>query len=75
MHKYTRIKVLGKGGFGEAVLVEDKSTKKKFVIKEARACMLGGLRSLPLRPDRLSLVNHAVHIRVLFQAILFAVLD
>jgi hypothetical protein len=26
-HKYTKIKVLGKGGFGEAVLVEEKSTK------------------------------------------------
>lgn len=36
MHKYTRVKVLGKGGFGEAVLVEDKSTKKKYVIKEVR---------------------------------------
>ncbi len=36
MQKYTRIKVLGKGGFGEAVLVEEKTTKKKYVIKEVR---------------------------------------
>ena len=35
-HKYNRVKVLGKGGFGEAVLVEEKTTKKKYVIKEVR---------------------------------------
>ena len=35
-HKYNRVKGLGKGGFGEAVLVEEKTTKKKYVIKEVR---------------------------------------
>ena len=40
MLKYNKIKVLGKGGFGEAILVEDKSTKKKYVIKEVRAAGL-----------------------------------
>jgi hypothetical protein len=36
--KYNRIKVLGKGGFGEAVLVEEKTSKKKYVIKEVCIC-------------------------------------
>jgi serine/threonine protein kinase len=34
MDKYEIIKELGQGGFGKALLVRDKSTKRKVVVKE-----------------------------------------
>ncbi len=46
MHKYTRLKVLGKGGFGEAILVEDKTSKKKYVIKEVWGTLRTGTQAL-----------------------------
>jgi len=36
MLKYSKIKVLGKGGFGEAVLATRKDTRETVVIKEVR---------------------------------------
>jgi hypothetical protein len=38
MHKYRQIKILGKGGFGCALLVSSKDNPKDlFVVKEVRA--------------------------------------
>ena len=33
MNRYKEIKTLGKGSFGRAVLVEELSTKLKYVVK------------------------------------------
>ena len=41
MNKYKEIKILGRGGFGEAILVERRSDKVKFVIKNI---LLNGLK-------------------------------
>jgi len=43
MQKYQRIRVIGKGSFGCAVLVKHKQTNKHFVVKEI-VCV----RALPL---------------------------
>lgn len=33
MDKYKKIKIIGKGSFGYAVLVESRKNKKQFIIK------------------------------------------
>lgn len=33
MDKYKKVKIIGKGSFGYAVLVESRKTKKQFIIK------------------------------------------
>jgi NIMA (never in mitosis gene a)-related kinase len=35
MDKYKKIKIVGKGSFGFAVLVESRKSKKQFIIKVA----------------------------------------
>jgi hypothetical protein len=42
MERYEKIKVIGKGSYGSAILVKDKETKRKAVIKVRETIRVGG---------------------------------
>ena len=60
MNKYTTIKVLGEGGYGKALLVEAKSDKQKYVVKEVRMANLKPQEKLDAKKevDVLHALNH-----------------
>ena len=38
MYKYTKIRQIGKGSFGRALLVKSKENGKQLVVKEVNIC-------------------------------------
>lgn len=60
MNKYNTIKVLGEGGYGKALLVESRSDRQKYVVKEVRMANLKPQEKLDAKKevDVLHALNH-----------------